>query len=133
MTTYRTAQGKQLDFEALRLQNEEVRAVGNMNVNARGDKLQSTSATAKAKRDATLASAQQSPVTMNVAVDSPVIKSSKLARDILESNNKIIASMEEEMAATLAEAPPITNETIAEATAELTGLAAAVAKAKKGS
>lgn len=34
---YRTAQGKQIDMGKLVLQNERVRAVGNMNVNARGD------------------------------------------------------------------------------------------------
>lgn len=34
---YRTAQGKLVDLGALQLQNEHVRAVGNMNVNARGD------------------------------------------------------------------------------------------------
>ena len=37
--TYRTAQGKQLDIEKLRLQNELTLAVGNMRVNARGDQL----------------------------------------------------------------------------------------------
>jgi len=36
---YRTAQGKLVDLGALEVQNEHVRAVGNMNVNARGDKL----------------------------------------------------------------------------------------------
>ena len=34
---YRTANGKQLDMRALALKNENVRAVGNMKVNARGD------------------------------------------------------------------------------------------------
>lgn len=34
---YRSAQGKVVDLGALQLQNESVRAVGNMNVNARGD------------------------------------------------------------------------------------------------
>ena len=34
---YHTAQGKQIDLGALLLKNEHVRAVGNMNVNARGD------------------------------------------------------------------------------------------------
>ena len=34
---YKTAGGKNIDMGALRLQNEHVRAVGNMNVNARGD------------------------------------------------------------------------------------------------
>lgn len=34
---YRTAQGKSIDMGKLVLQNENVRAVGNMNVNAKGD------------------------------------------------------------------------------------------------
>lgn len=39
MTTkkYRTAQGKVVDLGALVLRNEDVKAVGNMGVNARGD------------------------------------------------------------------------------------------------
>ena len=43
MTTkqYRTAMGKVVDLGALMLQNENVRAVGNMHANARGDKLDS--------------------------------------------------------------------------------------------
>jgi hypothetical protein len=36
---YRSAQGKTVDLGALMLQNETVRAVGNMNVNARGDRI----------------------------------------------------------------------------------------------
>jgi hypothetical protein len=36
---YRSAQGKTVDLGALMLQNEKVRAVGNMNVNARGDRI----------------------------------------------------------------------------------------------
>jgi hypothetical protein len=39
---YRTAQGKTVDMGALILQNENIRAVGNMNVNARGDQLDSS-------------------------------------------------------------------------------------------
>ena len=38
---YKTAQGKIVDMGKLMLQNEQVRAVGNMNVNARGDLLDS--------------------------------------------------------------------------------------------
>jgi hypothetical protein len=36
---YRSAQGKPVDLGAIILQNEEVRAVGNMQVNARGDRI----------------------------------------------------------------------------------------------
>ena len=34
---YRTAQGKVVDIGALQLQNQHVRAVGNMSINAQGD------------------------------------------------------------------------------------------------
>ena len=37
--THRSAQGKMVDMEQLRLQNELVPAIGNMKVNARGDQL----------------------------------------------------------------------------------------------
>ena len=36
---YKSAQGKNVDMGAIRLQNEQVRAVGNMKVNARGDQV----------------------------------------------------------------------------------------------
>ena len=38
---YRTAQGKMVDLGALQLRNENVRSVGNMKVNARGDLIDS--------------------------------------------------------------------------------------------
>jgi len=41
---YRSAMGKTVDIGALMLQNENVRAVGNMSVNARGDTLDSNNA-----------------------------------------------------------------------------------------
>ena len=36
---YKSANGRPVDMGALRLQNEKVRAVGNMKVNARGDEI----------------------------------------------------------------------------------------------
>jgi hypothetical protein len=39
MSIQRTAQGKMIDMATLAAKNEKVRAVGNMNVNARGDVL----------------------------------------------------------------------------------------------
>lgn len=41
MPSYRTAQGKVLDMSQLAAKNERTRAVGNMNVNARGDTIDS--------------------------------------------------------------------------------------------
>lgn len=42
MSNYRTAMGKAIDMSALAARNEKTRAVGNMNVNARGDTIDST-------------------------------------------------------------------------------------------
>jgi hypothetical protein len=41
MSKYRTAQGRVIDMGAMSTKHEKVRAVGNMNVNARGDTLDS--------------------------------------------------------------------------------------------
>jgi hypothetical protein len=41
MKMYRTAMGKSVDMSALAAKNENTRAVGNMKVNARGDKIDS--------------------------------------------------------------------------------------------
>lgn len=50
---YRTAQGRSVDLGALQLQNETVRAVGNMGVNARGDRLDSNNRVIDAKEKQT--------------------------------------------------------------------------------
>ena len=49
---YRTANGKLLDMRALVLKNETVRAVGNMNVNARGDLIDDKNQVIKPQLDA---------------------------------------------------------------------------------
>jgi hypothetical protein len=46
---YRTANGKQIDMRALALKNENVRAVGNMKVNARGDVISDANRVIKSK------------------------------------------------------------------------------------
>jgi outer membrane biosynthesis protein TonB len=46
---YRSAQGKMVDLGTLMLQNEHVRAVGNMKVNARGDQLDSNNTVIETK------------------------------------------------------------------------------------
>ena len=48
---YRTAQGKVVDFNALISQNETVPAIGNMNVNARGDYIDSSGEIVKSRED----------------------------------------------------------------------------------
>ena len=48
---YRTMQGRMVDIEKLRAANEDVRAVGNMGVNARGDILGPSGTIVKTKQD----------------------------------------------------------------------------------
>lgn len=48
---YKSAQGKLVDMGKLILQNENVRAVGNMNVNARGDMLDDKNRVISKKQD----------------------------------------------------------------------------------
>lgn len=48
---YRTAQGRMIDLGALQLQNEHVRAVGNMGVNARGDLVNADNRAVRSRND----------------------------------------------------------------------------------
>lgn len=74
--TYRTAQGKVVDLGALQLKNENVRAVGNMPVNARGDQLDSNNRPIDS-RNQQVARQYQKQVT-NVQ-DEPVVSSKQRA------------------------------------------------------
>lgn len=48
---YKTANGKNLDFDRLRIQNEKAVAIGNMKVNARGDQIDSTGKIIKTRNE----------------------------------------------------------------------------------
>ena len=69
---YRTAQGKLVDLGALQLRNENVRAVGNMGVNARGDLVDGQNRTVRSRNQQV---ARQYRKQTNVE-DSPVGKQS---------------------------------------------------------
>ena len=74
---YKSAQGKTVDLGTIMLKNEHVRAVGNMGVNARGDKLGSNNQVIETKSQQI--QQQNNRTTTNVS-DSPVHTSSKKAR-----------------------------------------------------
>lgn len=67
---YRTALGKPVDMGALMLKNEEVRAVGNMGVNARGDRVDSRGRSVES-RNRQVTKQYQKQTNSNV-VDEPV-------------------------------------------------------------
>ena len=112
--TYRTAQGKLVDLGALQLKNENVRAVGNMPVNARGDLLDSNNRPINS-RNQQVAKQYQKQVT-NVQDD--VVVSSKKQQPVAVPKPAV------------APAAPAAAEARSEEPAN-TGLAAAIARARQ--
>lgn len=129
---YRSSQGKSIDLGALLLQNETVRAVGNMGVNARGDKIDSVNDVIQGRNDQM---AQHYKKTYNKHVkDQPVYKS------IAEAEAALNASAVQETAPTKtveaapaveqpATATPVVEEPVAQKV-PTSGLAGAIAKAR---
>jgi len=76
--TIRTLQGKHIDFEKLTLQNEKVRAVGNMNVNAVGEEFEKVDVEEKKKRRNKKTFRRQ---IYNKVFDTPVSNSKKDAEE----------------------------------------------------
>jgi aminopeptidase N len=88
---YKTAQGKAVDLGALILQNEKTRAVGNMNVNARGDRLDSGNKVIETKNKQVQRQYRQ---TSNVNADRAVHTSSAAARRAAEKLAKVAMESE---------------------------------------
>lgn len=89
MSGYRTAQGKVVDMAQLVARNERVRAVGNMNVNARGDIIDSHNRviqdnTKRVKNSYTKAVQQkQQPVQTQPEVKKEAPKAQPIKEDLL--------------------------------------------------
>jgi hypothetical protein len=131
MTTkiYKTARGKTVDFGSMRLQNEDVRAVGNMGVNARGDRIDSQGNVIDPKNQQLQRRIQRQT---NVS-DGPVHSSTRDALAQAAANY-----VPEQQVVNIPGANPVVAEQIAQASvadapvapADDIGLAAAIAKAK---
>ena len=80
--TYKSAQGKIVDLGTIKLRNEYVRAVGNMNVNARGDVLDSNNQVVETKSR----QIQKQNARLTNVVDTPVHTSSAAARRARNAN-----------------------------------------------
>ena len=88
---YKSAMGKSVDLGALLLQNESVRAVGNMNVNARGDVLDSANQVIDQKNRQVQRQYQRTVT--NVSAAAPVHTSTRAAK-------QAVVAAEEELAVT---------------------------------
>lgn len=113
---YRTAMGKVVDMGALMLQNEGVRAVGNMAVNAKGDKLNSTNKVIDKK---THQIKRQSKKQTNVSHKPQVAKSKIQVEEMPVDPMDTFTDLPDDNEVVKDEAPALQG-----------GLAAAIAKAK---
>ena len=119
---YKSAQGKTVDLGALLLQNESVRAVGNMNVNARGDTLDSTNRVIDQKNRQVQRQYRKQATTLGN--DLPPTTSNRAARQVQQP------TVEEPME-TQETAEPANQPTITAAQIPQGGLAAAIARSRE--
>lgn len=120
--TYRTAQGKVVDLGALQMKNENVRAVGNMSVNAKGDLLDANNQSIQA-RNQQVSNQYRKQVKTNVS-DDAVLSSRRAKSDVQPT----------EMPAAVVKDTKLDNNaetaTIESTADDAGGLAAAIAKAR---
>lgn len=135
---YKTAQGKSVDLGTIMLQNEHVRAVGNMNVNARGDKLDSNNNVVETR--ARQVQRQVAKTTTNVT-DEPVYTSASKAKRSRQATQEVAPTppkeVIQELDPVIEETPqvvaqPPEQEVITNAKPNISGgLAAAIARTKE--
>src|SRR6056300_1593447 len=119
---YRSAQGKTVDLGAIQLQNENVRAVGNMGVNARGDKINPQGKTVDS-RNKSVGKHYKKQTRNNVSDD--VVYDSKQA---IKQQQKPI---EEKPVEVVKQPEPVVEDPVVEPPPPpMGGLAGAIAKAK---
>jgi hypothetical protein len=120
---YRTAQGKMVDMGALQLQNEQIKAVGNMGVNARGDRVDENNRVI----DDRASQIQRQVRRQTNVVAAPIPTAAKKAAEPLVAD--VVESIEEVFTAPL---PTVETATTPAPVEPATGgLAAALARAKK--
>jgi len=129
---YRSANNRTVDMDTLRLKNEEVRAVGNMGVNARGDRLDNENKTVDSRNRRI---GRQYKKQTNV-VDAPVASSIREAKqsEVVTDDAVTNTFQEEVIVAETVEQPttmPDVVETEEKETEEPQGLAAAIARARE--
>lgn len=115
---YRSAMGKTVDIGALMLQNENVRAVGNMSVNARGDTLDSNNRVIDRKAQ----QIQRQNRKTNVMTEPMVKKQSNVQEEMNVDPTDTFTDLPEDEV--------VDEEPVVASPVPQGGLAAAIAKAK---
>lgn len=146
---YRTSQGKSIDLGALQLQNETVRAVGNMGVNARGDVVNPQNVTVETKNQK-VGRQYKKQVRNNVTDEMPPVSKTKQQKaqapagkkvektkvekpkveKVAKEVDEIIPAVEEVVESEPVIEPVTEPAPVAKSEPTLSGLAGAIAKAK---
>ena len=119
---YRTAQGKMVDIGALQLRNESVRAVGNMPVNARGDLIDHMNKPIEARTQQVAKSYRRQTAVTDSSVHATKADDRKKPKKAKPAAQPAAAPSPDPVATPAASSP---------AGRPLTGLAAAIAKARR--
>ena len=133
---YKSAMGKSIDLGALLLQNESVRAVGNMNVNARGDILDSANQVIDQKNRQVQRQYQRTAT--NVSAAAPVHTSTRAAKQAAaaaenqELLDDIFSELPQNIDPVTAPEPIVAPEPVSEEAIPVTGggLAEAIARSR---
>jgi hypothetical protein len=129
---YKTAQGKAIDLGSLLLQNEGVRAVGNMNVNARGDLLDSGNKVIDRKNRQIQRQHSRQTVAAPTATVHTSTRAAKQARQEVPADESTVDPVIEDLVVN-AEAEPVAEPIapiVDDAGAPQGGLAAAIARSR---
>lgn len=122
---YTSAQGKTVDLGALMLQNEQVRAVGNMHVNARGDLLDGSNQVIDKKS----AQVQRQLRKQTLASQDEVVTSTRVAKQ-MRSNESVADEVQSDQETTLTTETEVAEPEFSQLKIPAGGLAAAIAKSK---
>lgn len=126
---YKSAMGKPVDLGALLLQNEQVRAVGNMGVNAAGDLIDSTNRVIDQRNRQV-----QKQYKRQTNVSATPVGTSNLSakRQQAESANSVVADHESFETTDFDPSTPITEpDPVPESSVPAGGLAAAIARSRE--
>lgn len=135
--TYKSANGRTVDLSSLILKNEEVRAVGNMHVNARGDVISPENKKIASRSEQV--NKQYRKQHGNVVRDMPVANSKKAAQEMAEkvaaeiaksTTKQTINGLDDTAVNEIAKSAEVTTEADLAST-EKGGLASAIAKVKE--
>lgn len=133
---YKSAHGKSIDFHSLILKNEDVRAVGNMNVNARGDVIspENKKVASRSEQVNKQYRKQHSKTVRDIPVStskkSAKAVAQKLAEEMADSTTQTITGLDNNIVNEIAEDAQVTTEATLDEV-EQGGLASAIAKVKE--